>query len=145
MSSITTQVIGDKEFLRKLKTLSISVPKEIHDEAVSIGMEIRNKIIKSMRNTKKRSSNPVGGGRTAFHYPSIPYNPPAIDKGTLVGDIHVRASSTEVEVGNVSAPHGDWMEKGTKTIKPRPWLKPAFANIPFQERIGRILDRNVRK
>jgi hypothetical protein len=145
---------GSKEFSDKLKRVPKEIYDEVHKEAVSIGMEVRNNIILSMRNTprnmakkisKQFSRNPKTGKRMGrlFHYPSLPNNPPAIDTGKLVGDIKVRSDASEIEVGDVSQEYGAILEVGSPNtnLEPRPWLHPAFSNIPIEERMQNALNR----
>lgn len=62
------------------------------------------------------------------HVASQPGYPPNIDIGTLTGSIEwerVIALENHITVG---AEHGEYMEDGTQSIAPRPFMKPAFDN-----------------
>lgn len=85
--------------------------------------DIRNTIIKSMRNTKKSSKTSIGTN----HFPSLPEHPPAIDTGELLRSIMFDIRKFEIEVGVVAgAPYGKFLEFGTKKMKERPFLEPAI-------------------
>ncbi len=93
--------------------------------------EIRDTAMQSMVDTPK-TGNWYRRGRK-WHIASSPGNPPAVDRGILRASIVPSIiGDMEVEVGSVTAaPHGYWMEYGTKwsltenIVAPRPWLKPA--------------------
>jgi hypothetical protein len=82
-----------------------------------------------------------------FHYPSLPNNPPAIDTGKLVADIKMRTDVTEIEVGDVSQEYGAILEVGSPdtNLEPRPWLHPAFKDIPIEKRIFMALANAITK
>jgi HK97 gp10 family phage protein len=67
--------------------------------------------------------------RGVVHQASAPGEPPASDTGRLVNSISAvydtNAISGKVVVG---AKHGLYLEFGTQTIEPRPFLRPAVAN-----------------
>ena len=144
----TVKIMGDEVFYSSITKMSLAIRLEVNNEMVVMGTEIRNNILNSMRNTKKRTTNPVKGHRVAPHYPSLPGYAPAVDRGRLINDIKMRSSkigsgSIEVEVGDVSQKYGKWLEEGTPRLKARPWLEPAYASIPFEERIGFIIAGNT--
>jgi len=149
-------IVGDKEFLSMLKRVTEEVYNDVHEEVVAIGNEVRNTIITSMRNTPRNLNKPIARQFTRkkdskkrigklFHYPSLPNNPPAIDSGKLVADIKVRTDVTEIEVGDVSQEYGAILEEGSpKTnLEPRPWLHPAYANIPIERRVFIALSNSI--
>jgi HK97 gp10 family phage protein len=116
---------------RILFRLSKTIRVDVTNELISGVNNIRNEIILSMRNTKRASHFYYRGGQR--HYPSAPFNPPAIDKGELVQSIVMDAKQSigkevSVEIGAVGAPYGKYLEDGTKKMKPRPWLAPAVEN-----------------
>ncbi len=144
----TVKIVGDKVFFTSINKMASSIQIEVGTEFVSIGTEIRNNILKSMRNTKKRTTNPVRSGRVAPHFPSLPGQAPAVDFGRLIGDIQMAvtrsgASNIEVEVGDVSQKYGKILEESENPKIQRPWLKPAYADIKFEERISRIISFKV--
>jgi hypothetical protein len=149
-------IVGDKEFISMLKRVTEDVYKDVHEEVVTIANEVRNTIILSMRNTPRNMNKAIArqfvrktktGKRVGklFHYTSLPNNPPAIDSGKLVADIKIRTDITEIEVGDVSQEYGAILEEGSpKTnLEPRPWLHPAYANIPIEKRVFMALANSI--
>jgi hypothetical protein len=64
-----------------------------------------------------------GGGE---HQASAPGEPPAVDLGVYRGSWKwAMASSTEVDIGTED-PRGPWLEFGTRTIEPRPHIRPSI-------------------
>ena len=142
------QIIGDEVFYSSMQKMSLSTQIEANDEIVKIGTEIRNNILNSMRDTKKRTNNPVKGRRVAAHFPSLPGQAPAIDSGRLANDIKMSTTRTgisnvAVEVGDVSVPYGKVLEESPNPKIQRPWLKPSYADIRIEERIGNIIARKT--
>jgi hypothetical protein len=90
---------------------------------------LRNYIITSMRNTPKAPwKYKSGKGISTIHHPSLPGNPPAIDKGELISRILYDVKDKEMRVGLVvGAKHGVYLEdpENTRPVGRRRWLKPA--------------------
>jgi len=136
-----------KECAKNANTIGDWVAKEL----TYGGNEIRNTILRSMRGTQtgyRMYKRATKSGNIKIHYSSYPYNPPAIDFGHLlksimydVGDLWMRVGSEAHE-----APHGLFMEKGTKwsntefIVEPRPWLTPAVDEHidDINARIGKV-------
>lgn len=108
--------------------------------------DIRNDIISSMATTPRQANfylrgkskrvRDAGTGkmRRARHFPSMPFNPPAIDSGQLVRSIMWKADGNKVEVGVIGGTkamgkdgksYAIHLEFGTKFMEKRPFLKPA--------------------
>jgi HK97 gp10 family phage protein len=72
--------------------------------------------------------------KTKAHHPSMPGNPPAPDTGNLRNSIRyeITAGTTEsyaiIGTTQKDPPYGEYLEYGTKKMKPRPWLRPAMKN-----------------
>ena len=115
---------------KKLKFINqglLDAVKEVPDaitKKLAIGAnDIRNTIIKSMRNTEK--SNVSYKRKNIEHFPSLLFNPPAIDTGELIKSIMFDVGKMEIELGVVAgAPYGHALEFGTHCA-PRPFLYPA--------------------
>lgn len=118
---------------------------DIEDILISGANKIRNTAIRSMKTTQK-SAVGIRRGKGRYHYPSLPYNPPAIDYGELVRSIamEVKHGAMEVEVGaTTGAPYAKFLEEGTSKMRPRPWLEPA--SEPVQERIMKQIIKRTDK
>ena len=108
---------------RDLLQSVVKIPNEITRELVIGANDIRNTIIRSMRNTKRAPWSYKRGKKK--HYPSAPSEPPAIDFGELVRSIMFDVRSMEIEIGSeAGAPYAEFLEFGTKKMKARPWLDP---------------------
>ncbi len=118
---------------KKLAKIGRDLAKQVDEfpdaitKTLTIGAnDIRNTILRSMRNTKRASYYYTSGKTKVRHRPSLPYNPPAIDTGELARSIMYDTEYMQVEIGTYGgAPYGKYLETGTKRMKPRPWLQPA--------------------
>ena len=109
---------------RDLLKTSVEIPNEITRELAVGANDIRNTIIRSMKDTKRAPWSYKRGRKK--HYPSAPGEPPAIDFGELVRSIMFDVRSMEIEIGSwAGAPYAEFLETGTKKMKARPWLDPA--------------------
>lgn len=62
--------------------------------------------------------------RSVTHIASAPGEPPAPDTGNLANSIVEDIRTLEGEVGSTAA-YGGFLEEGTASIEPRPWLAPS--------------------
>jgi len=62
------------------------------------------------------------------HQASAPGQAPATDTGALVKSVDYRSRDLELEVGE-EQDYGEWLEDGTKKMKPRPHIVVAANNI----------------
>ena len=117
----------NKAFLVMNKSL-INNREGVRRGLVEVGPEIRKEV-------KRLIKDPIKTGRIYIirgkpHQASAPGEAPANLSGRLAGSVSSRVSrSTQLIIGDLAsrAPHGKYMEFGTKDgrIKPRPHLKPA--------------------
>ena len=106
-----------------------------------------------------RGNTKIRRGKRAFHRPSAPGFPPAVDTGVLrasishkvtvknnnvmgfVGsDIDKIARSPKTEAGT-DVEYGFYLEVGTKNMEKRPWLRPALRQS--EKTIKRVLKEAV--
>jgi len=110
---------------------SVAVRKRVQ-EAVMRGVVkgtevVRDEAISLILNTPKTGR--IYRRRSVEHQASAPGEPPASDTGRLVNSI-----ATKYDVNTLSgtvvvdAEYGPYLEFGTQTIEPRPFLRPALAN-----------------
>lgn len=126
------------EFNKKLKKVSIRLgdidkeqEKKMQSALLRGAIRIHKNITLSMRNTARASHFYMRGGKK--HYPSAEGNPPAIDRGGLVGSLKFDATERDMRVGStITNPnYPKFLEEGTKKMKKRPWLEPAYeAEVP---------------
>ena len=110
------------------------------------GNEIVQKIQRSMRNTKRGSRGYRRGGRwvrakggtlrfkqgKTIHYPSIPLNPPAVDRGDLWKNIRFDVATVKGQLNltiGTDQKHGLFTELGTKNMQERPWLYSTVRSV----------------
>jgi len=88
---------------------------------------VRNEAISLILNTPKTGR--LYRRASVFHHASGPGEPPASDTGRLVNSIVTTYDATKlsgtVVAGTAYAPY---LEYGTQTMEPRPFLRPALAN-----------------
>jgi hypothetical protein len=80
--------------------------------------------------------------RGTAHQSSAPGQPPMADTGRLANSIKWEQDSKGYVVGT-AVDYGLFLEAGTSTMKPRPWLVPAVeAELPkFRERLVKAIRR----
>lgn len=102
-----------------------TIPGAITGELVRGAVNIRNAILKSMRDTPKTGRHYRRGKKT--HVASSPGNPPAIDSGDLIKSVIFDVRPMEIEVGSIISipPYPRYLEEGTEKMEARPWLGPA--------------------
>ncbi len=134
-----------KEIVLEIERLPAKIYKGIMDVFDEGGERIRNRIVKSMTNTSRASYYyPKPGGKK--HFPSLPFNPPAVDTGELrrsIFSLTDRGAGT-VEVGaTVGAPYAEFLELGTSDMDERPFLMPAVEEETpsIQRDVDRIMDK----
>ena len=150
--------------IEKFDRIRLTLPSAISAELGSIGLDIRNNIVLSMRDTPKASKTYGKHG----HRPSMAGNPPAIDTGRLVGSFEVDASGNSVKVGT-NVVYAKFLEGGASAhqitankkkvlsdgvnvfgktvnhpgIKPRPFLARALEQVDVKSRIMEICRREI--
>lgn len=131
---ITFKELGD----RAKNLLGRQAVDRVMDILVIGANEMRNDIMRSMRNTRVTSAAAGKAGRLyskgynkkgkrVMHRASAPGYPPAVDNSDLIRSIIVDARWAEVEVGSIitNPAYPLWLENGTKEMAARPWLEPA--------------------
>lgn len=102
---------------------------------------VRGEAIRLMSTHKTGRRYRVPGTKGAWYTASAPGEAPAVPTGRLRGSIayQVTATSTEtIGIVGTALQYGAELEYGTRTIRPRPWLGPAFRNT--KEKIQETLD-----
>ena len=96
------------------------------------GKKIQSDIGYNMAHTQRSDKGYHTQNKTKLHYPSLPFNPPAIDTDRLRQSIGYEVVNNGHEVyGMVGTSqrdpdYGRWLEYGTTKMEPRPWLRPAM-------------------
>jgi HK97 gp10 family phage protein len=131
MASIDFTVKGDNKLVGKLEDVSDRSFKRIRLQLHRDVINMRNHIILSMKRTKRASwfySRQKGKKK---HFPSLPYEYPAVDRGELWKHILINVSKNKVEVGpgEAYAPYAKFLEgwpQRTRHMEPRPFLRPTW-------------------
>lgn len=119
MAEVTIK--GLKKLVKKLDKLGVTTDKVMQEALVISGEKVQREA-KLMINTSSPSGRFYGN-----HRASAAGEPPATDTGNLVRNIDVKEGKGVVKVGIMTqkAIYGAYLEFGTATIAPRPWLKPS--------------------
>jgi len=123
---IKTQIKGNDTIALMLKHHGRNRDNKLKEIFHKYGNEMRNYIIRGMRDTPKAPwSYKRGKGR--FHFPSLPGAFPAIDRDRLVSQIKYFSSSRYLKVGVMDdVPYGKFLETGTRKMYARPFIKPTM-------------------
>ena len=132
----------------KLKRVLVTEAKDdIYDVLVTGGQNIRNRIIKSMRDSPKTGKLyfvRMQGSKRIMHRASSPGNYPRPSSGDLIRSIQMDERIDEVEVGSMitKSNYPMFLEKGTARMAARPWLERSFK--AYEPDIKRNLMRALR-
>lgn len=143
---IRMRLIGVGDLKARLRALPREVTREV-DGALAIGA----RLVATDAATSLRTGPRTGreylrpGGRV--HVASAPGEPPASDTGRLERSIRVRKSSGLEYQIVASAPYSGWLERGTRKMDPRPYLKPALRRnvIKIKFLIKAAIQRSLKK
>ncbi len=138
MIKIEVSVKGLRTVVKNIETLGVRKTAKIRNILEDTAWAIQRESRRSMQMTKKGEAQ-VRYEPKRTVYPSLPGNPPAIDKGSLIDNVVVDLKKmNSVEVGlrdTKDAIHGLRLERGTKKIEKRPWFEPAINKMkPIMEK-----------
>jgi hypothetical protein len=120
MPGVNVKIIEDTA-TPGFKKAAKAVPKGSQSALVLIGLEIQNTARESMSRGSPSGRFYKRGARV--HQASAPGEPPAVDRGRLVGSVISRPGKGFVEVGTHLG-YGEFWENARINIR-RPWLAPA--------------------
>jgi len=149
---IRMEVIGDKKVVVQFQALPLKIFRAARGEFLSILNDMRNFVIDKMTSTPRDTSKSYTYGRTAPHHPSMPGGFPARDSGDLIGSLVLDERPNESEMGsNITQsetggePYPVLLEKGTKKMKARPWLKPTVEEFDdtIERRVKNAIMRGI--
>jgi len=114
------QIEGLDELTKKIDRMALETQEKI-------GLALVEAAFRIQREAKSAIARSPADPRTGHSYPG---NAPKTQTGVLVNSIYVDVDRTGGQVSGVTVgtdlKYGQYLEFGTKTIKPRPWLVPAF-------------------
>lgn len=134
-----------EEARRKFKERSETTHGQLVNAVTKSCLLIERTAKQAMQDTETNEAVTYG---KRGHHPSVPFDAPAIDNGTLVRSITHDVESSEGKVsGRVGStitnpPYGAYLENGTANITPRPWLMPAIRMN--REKIQQIIGEPVK-
>jgi len=143
---IGADVIGDMRFKKKLKSLSTRAQSEMERALVKSTLDLHREAVLSI---KKRSS-----GKQVIRYRprrrvtvSRPGDAPNTDRGGLISSVafNINKIALRSEVGS-NLKYARWLEQGTKRMRARPWLGPAYKKHALRfKKAFRKAARNIGK
>lgn len=141
--SIKFKFYGGKDLNTKIKKLPLTTKKKIFNALAKDGNNMRNHIIKNMQQTQRADWFYIRTKSKKRHYPSAPYQFPAIDSGELIRSIVVDKQPFKfIIVGvNLGAKYAEKLEDGTRFMKPRPFMKPTFKT--FYPKIKETIEKTI--
>jgi HK97 gp10 family phage protein len=124
-----------EEFSKYLSNIAPNLSSQLEKTIGLCCQKVRSDIQSSMAHTERNMEvSYFTNNKTKAHHPSLPGNPPAPDTGNLRNSIRYEVRSENKEVYGIvgttqkDPPYGEYLEYGTKKMKPRPWLRPAMKN-----------------
>lgn len=119
-------VVGEKEVLAAIKKITVDNVRDGDVLLSKMAFVTQGSAIQSIQTT-----TPTGRTykrRSVVHQASSAGEFPKTDTGQLVRNITVSKDGImNYSVGSrKGAPHGLWLEYGTRNMSPRPWLVPTF-------------------
>lgn len=143
-----------KKQTRRIKKLVRKSNDVVMNELTKAAIEARNKILVSLNRGKKTGKvytwrgardgetpdlflpSPLGHlfpakERNVPHRASAPGEAPASDHGGLADSIKIDTRKNEIEVGSdiEDPPYPEWLEKGTRAMEARPFMKPVVDEL----------------
>lgn len=123
-----------EEAIRHLGTVNDTINPKLEKGMRLVCVKIEGDIKKSMADTPRDTGRSYyTNNKKVPHHPSLPGNPPAPDTGRLRNSISSAVENKGYEVHGavgttqLDPPYGAYLENGTSTMQPRPWLAPAVA------------------
>lgn len=117
---------GDKDLQRAIDKMVKDNVQELDQLLSKMAFSTQSSAIKLI-NTGGRAGK-LYKRRSVSHIASASGEAPKTDTGQLVSNITVeRNTISDYNIGSrKGAPHGFWLEFGTRNMSPRPWLRPSF-------------------
>lgn len=136
------QLNGTTELKRALAEFGINADKELADIVRGTAQNVRTHAIRSIQRGTKSGITYEKIDPKRTHRASAPGEAPATDTGRLANSIQadIEGKSATVFTNLEYAP---WLEFGTRTIEPRPFMFPALEKErpAWNRRLDRIVDQ----
>lgn len=125
MSSIEARVSGAEKLMARLGEIQNVVFPVVAKKLSESALAVHRSATISIQ-AHESQGRTYGSGKTA-HTASAPGNPPNSDTGFLIRHIKFELDKEKlVAVVGTNLKYGKYLEMGTKHIRARPWLLPAF-------------------
>lgn len=126
MSGVT--LIGDKELNKEIERIASLAPKAAERISADMAFDVTADSIRSIQKSPPSGRKYKRG--SVAHVASSEGNPPRTDTGDLIRNITAKKELSGWTAGSrKGAPHGFWLEFGTRHIAKRPWLQPAYNKV----------------
>lgn len=142
MTTPRVEIDGLEEVARNMAKLSEKYGKATAEGAVAGGHLVRNDAVSSIQNQSPGETviRTRPGGGEYEHTASAEGDAPNTDTGRLVNSIQVEVKDATVDVGT-TLEYGAYLEFGTKKMKARPWLFPAFERQ--KKKVFELIEKGV--
>lgn len=140
--------VDTSEMERNMKRLARKFGQAVVEGAIAGGNLVRSTAIDSIQtvsNGEQVTRSRAGGGEYD-HTTSKPGDAPNTDTGRLVSSIQIEVTGKTVFVGS-TLQYASYLEFGTRSMLPRPWLFPAVESNrrQIEKLIKKELDIESRK
>lgn len=146
MPATVNVIVGKDEITPFLRRLGRNTDKALQETIERTILRISN-LAKFHLSTRWGARSGIEYRRRSItHIASAAGEPPAPDTGNLLNSVVEDIRTLEGEVG-VTAAYGGFLEEGTDTIEPRPWLAPSAEQglASVVDDLNRELRRVVRR
>lgn len=138
---VSFKLEGSGNFRRRMKKYEGDTIEAVSDAVAAVALMVQSSVEQSMHDAKSGKVYELSSPKRA-HRASAPGEAPAVDIGTLVASIMAQEINPYTwSVGTV-LPYGRYLEYGTTTILPRPWLSPAIER--HRDGFNRLLSQALR-
>ena len=123
-----SRVDGLDALLHNLGVLSAEAKKQANDIINSTAIAIHEEAVKSIQQGSKSGKIYFKTKAKVKHVSSAPGEAPATDTGALVKSLRFRRARNGAAYVYTNLKYAPWLELGTRTMEPRPFLVPALEN-----------------
>jgi HK97 gp10 family phage protein len=133
---------GNKELQKALKDFGLQADKQIRAVVQGTAQNIRSHAVKSLQRGTKSGVMYEKYAPKRTHRASGAGEAPATDTGRLAGSIKAEISGKSAEVV-ANAEYAPYLEFGTRTMEPRPFMFPAMEKErpAWERRLNGIVDQ----
>ena len=135
MSGITMQIEGIEEFKKALASATEDIREAVRAEVAQATLRVHERSIDRIQRGNKTGFTYEKYVPRRTHQASAPFQAPASDTGRLASSIEWRMDNLEGTVFT-RVDYGRYLEFGTKSIEPRPWLLPSVEEAAPRFREG---------